>query len=76
MRMKSMQLRNNAGILGYLAAVAVVLSIFIGFVVGWIANIVQIANTEPFVWSFLMIIKIIGIFMAPLGAVMGLIGLF
>lgn len=50
--------------------------IFVGAVVlasigGWIANIVKLAGTgfEPFTW--LAVIRAIGIFVAPLGAVLG-----
>ncbi len=45
-------------------------------IAGWVSNIVQIAMTTPFDLSFLTVIKLIGIFIPPLGAVIGLVGFF
>ena len=50
-------------------------------IIGWIANIVQILNTsgplaEASTWTVLLAIKVIAVFLAPLGAVMGWIGFF
>ena len=44
--------------------------------IGWIGNIVQIAIADNFELSGVMILKIVGIFAPPLGAVMGWVGLF
>ena len=54
---------------------------WIAAVVGWIANIVQILNTpgplaEASTWTVLLAIKVVAVFFAPLGAVMGWIGFF
>jgi hypothetical protein len=38
---------------------------------GWIANIVKIVNTDFDVFTGLLIARCIGVFMAPLGAVLG-----
>ena len=38
---------------------------------GWIMNIVNICSVESFEFSGVMIVQVIGIFVAPLGAVMG-----
>ena len=50
-------------------------------VVGWIANIVQIFNTpgplsEASTWTILLALKVFGIVVGPLGAVLGWIGIF
>lgn len=46
-------------------------------VVGWIANIVQLVGAGTIAtWTMVHIIKIIGIFVFPIGAVSGLVGFF
>ena len=55
-----------------------------GFVlmwVGWIANIVQIIRVdgplaEASTWTVLLAIKVVAVFLAPMGGVMGWIGIF
>lgn len=47
--------------------------IILGFI-GWVLNIAQIIGMSSV--SGLMIVKIIGAFLAPVGAVMGWIGAF
>lgn len=42
--------------------------------IGWVLNIVQIAKASAL--TGLLIVKIIGVFLAPLGGVLGLVGLF
>jgi len=42
--------------------------LFLGFC-GWVANIITIAQADGF--SGMLILRIIGVFMAPLGAVLG-----
>jgi hypothetical protein len=54
---------------------------WIAAVVGWIANIVQIFRVdgplaEASTWTVLLAIKVVAVFLAPLGAVMGWIGFF
>jgi len=45
-------------------------------IIGWVANIVQIVS----IWSpditAMLVLKIVGIFIAPLGSVLGIIGMF
>lgn len=46
---------------------------------GWIANIVQIiVNLPPSIGdiTIMLVIKIIGIFVAPLGVILGFVGFF
>ena len=44
---------------------------------GWISNIVQLVGAGPLgSWGGVEILKVIGIFLAPLGSVMGVIGWF
>lgn len=43
-------------------------------IIGWILNIAQIVGMSSV--NGLMIVKIIGAFLAPLGAVMGWVGVF
>ncbi len=45
-------------------------------VIGWVANIVQLAHMAHASMTVLVVLKIIGIFAFPLGAVLGLFGLF
>jgi len=54
---------------------------WIAAVVGWIANIVQIVSTpgalsEASTWTILLALKVIGIVAAPIGAVLGWVGIF
>lgn len=62
----------------YLLWSLTVLSLWVAGIVGWIANIVQVINMmiadSPV--GALFIGKIVGIFAAPLGSVLGLYGLF
>lgn len=53
------------GALAYLLVLAV---IGLGFI-GWVLNLVQIADTDHF--TGMLILRAIGIFVAPLGAVLG-----
>lgn len=39
---------------------------------GWVANIIGLIDLEPFVFSGKVIVSIIGIFVPPIGAIMGL----
>ena len=64
-----MKMRNeNIGdilIYGYLI-------IIISAIVGWIMNIIELLNLEPFIISGKTVIGIIGIFIPPIGSIMGL----
>jgi hypothetical protein len=49
------------------------------FAVGWIANIIQIVTNLPPTLAEttgVMMVKIVGVFVAPLGAIMGFVGFF
>lgn len=39
--------------------------------IGWIMNIYKLVTTDPFVINGEVIVQVIGIFIAPLGAVLG-----
>lgn len=58
--------KKNSGILllVYLLVVAVCC-------IGWIMNIINLFNTKNFELSGVIILQIVGIFLAPLGVVMG-----
>jgi len=43
--------------------------LFVVFAYGWIANIITLAHTDTF--TGMVILRAIGIFVAPLGAVLG-----
>lgn len=45
-------------------------------IIGWIANSVQLVHTINDPITVLMVLKCIGILAAPLGAVLGYIGMF
>ena len=49
------------------------LSFVIAFSVGWVLNLYQLATSE-FILDGVTIIKIVGIFIAPLGSFMGYVG--
>lgn len=51
-------------LLAYLLVVAVCC-------IGWIMNIINLFNTKNFELSGIVILQIVGIFLAPLGVVMG-----
>lgn len=62
-----MKKTDTLSILGLVVAL-VLLVLAVG---GWIANIVKIVNTDFDVFTGLLIARCIGVFMAPLGAVLG-----
>ena len=54
---------------------------WIAAVVGWVANIIQVVNTpgalsEASTWTILLALKVIGIVAAPIGAILGWVGIF
>jgi len=52
--------------------VFIVIGLWILAVVGWVLNIVAIFHSGPMAeWSGVTIVRVVGIFVAPLGAVMG-----
>jgi hypothetical protein len=62
-----MKKTDTPSILG-IAVALILLALAVG---GWIANIVKIVNTDFDVFTGLLIARCIGVFMAPLGAVLG-----
>lgn len=50
--------------------------VWVALAIGWVANIFQVATTDNLELSGITIIKVIGIFVPPLGAVMGWVGFF
>lgn len=50
--------------------------IVLGFIPGWIGNVVQLATADWSTITGLLILKAIGVFVAPLGAVLGWVGFF
>ena len=50
-------------------------------IIGWVANIIQVVNTpgalsEASTWTILLALKVIGIVAAPIGAILGWVGIF
>jgi hypothetical protein len=58
---------------GYTTIELIVSILVVAGVVGWVSNIVMIANTEPFIFTSVMILRLVGILVFPLGCVMGFI---
>ena len=65
-------MKYNAGTGGTIAAV-LYLALIVAFIYGWIANIMTIAYSDFSTFTGILILRVIGIFVAPLGAVMGYI---
>lgn len=59
---------------GSIASLIFVVSVYITIIVGWILNIYQLVHMSGL--TGYLVVKIIGIFLFPLGAVLGYIGLF
>lgn len=55
-----------------LIGVLLMISLVVTFIWGWILNILWIVDQQAIVWSGEMIASAIGIFVAPLGSIMGL----
>ena len=49
------------------------ISFYAAFVYGWVMNIVTLAHSEIVWTSGMIIVRLIGVVLAPLGAVMGFI---
>ena len=58
--------------MGKLIELLIVAALVLGFAIGWTLNIVAIVNMDS-VFSGMGIVRVIGIFIAPLGAVLGYI---
>lgn len=50
------------------------LGLFVAAVIGWVKNIIQLINIGVGEITTVFVVKCIGIFVAPLGAIMGWIG--
>ena len=57
------------------AIIGIVVVWLIG-IVGWVANIVQVVSMWSPDVTAMLVLKIVGIFVAPLGSVLGIIGMF
>lgn len=58
--------------MGNLFGVLLAISLVVAFIWGWISNIIWIVDQQVIVWSGEMIISAVGIFVVPLGSIMGL----
>lgn len=61
---------------GFTAIELMIVIVILGFVPGWIGNVVQLAGADWATITGLLVLKAIGVFVAPLGAVLGWIGFF
>ena len=52
-------------------AIAAYAAIIVALVYGWTANIVTIAHSNFFDLTGLLVLRVVGIFIAPLGTVLG-----
>jgi hypothetical protein len=52
-------------------AAIVYLALIAAFIYGWIANIVTIAHSDLSTLTGMLILRVAGIFVAPLGAILG-----
>jgi len=64
------KISNSFGLAGVLLYIALILAA----VIGWVMNIIQIVHMSDGGVTAKLIIKLIGVFAAPLGALMGWIG--
>lgn len=55
-----------------LLAPLLVIGLWITLIVGWVLNIIAIANADFSVFTGVLILRVIGVFVAPLGSIMGL----
>jgi hypothetical protein len=53
--------------------VLILISIWLAAVIGWILNIVTLAQSSFDVLTGMLVLRVVGIFVAPLGAVLGYI---
>jgi len=67
-------MRNQKGAAGVLLLVW--LFVWVLGIVGWIANIVQIVGRIDDPITGLFILKCVGVLAAPLGSVLGIVGMF
>ena len=58
--------------MGNIIGALLMISLVVGLIWGWILNIIWIIDQQVIAWSGEMIISAIGIFVVPLGSIMGL----
>lgn len=58
--------------MGNVIGALLMISLVVTLIWGWILNIIWIVDQQVIVWSGEMIISAIGIFVVPLGSIMGL----
>lgn len=56
---------------GFTAPQLLVVMLFLAGVVGWVMNVIEIVQTGADPITGLFIVRVIGVFMAPLGCVLG-----
>lgn len=61
---------------GFTAIELFISILILGFIPGWIGNVVQLAGADWGQITGLLVLKAIGVFVAPLGAVLGWVGFF
>lgn len=67
--MRKVRISTNAGLIAWLLYLAIIIAL----VYGWVMNIVAIAGSNFSDLTGILILRIVGIFVAPLGTVMGYI---
>jgi len=58
--------------MGKIITLVMLLGFFGSMVYGWVMNIIHLVNMEVWIWSAKTIIGIGGVFIAPIGSIMGL----
>lgn len=58
--------------MGKIIGALVVVGMLISIAVGWVLNLLALINMEVWVWSAKTIIGIGGVFIVPVGSIMGL----
>lgn len=53
-------------------ATLIVFSAICALIYGWVMNIIWIATQQSLIWNGEAILSVVGIFIAPLGAILGL----
>ena len=61
--------RRNYGAIAYAWSV---LLIVIVMLLAWVVNIIKIVSMDPMVWDIESALRVVGIIVVPLGAIMGL----
>jgi len=66
-----MNMMERLGIAGSIAAILSLIAVFIAGIYGWFSNIVAIYHTVDLPITGMFIFRCVGIFVAPIGAVLG-----